>query len=366
MRRVGIGVGAALLLSLTVPLTVPPGPALGHDPRPRPSTCAQRPTSTRRGPGPTHCTLSWRNSRTASTGPRSDSHTPATSWPLPPASAVAADQQLATLQGVSSTAAVDIAHRVRAIEQSGGAAALFTQALDADAITDVASNVAALNGVLATDVVRASDAAAASAQMAQVRQNLANLSDERADIAARARSLAAQSRELLAAQRALVAAADDRVAALVEARERRLEKRAAAAVVPVDGCRPVRTHPVRGSGDRCGALSKLGSPYVWGAEGPSTFDCSGLLQWAYLQAGLVLPRGWRATSASPRTPVPVDQMQPGDLLVYAYDTSDAGTIHHIAMYIGDGQMVHAPRTGDVVRVVPVYYDGLYGVGRPGV
>jgi cell wall-associated NlpC family hydrolase len=90
-----------------------------------------------------------------------------------------------------------------------------------------------------------------------------------------------------------------------------------------------------------------------------------LLQWAYLQAGLVLPRvssdQWFAT-----TPVPADQMQPGDLLVYAYDVSDADTIHHIAMYIGDGQMVHAPRTGDVVRVVPVYDDGLYGVGRPGV
>jgi cell wall-associated NlpC family hydrolase len=59
-------------------------------------------------------------------------------------------------------------------------------------------------------------------------------------------------------------------------------------------------------------------------------------------------------------------MQPGDLLVYAYDPSDESTIHHITMYIGDGQMVHAPHTGDVVRVVPVYYDGLYGVGRPGL
>ena len=68
---------------------------------------------------------------------------------------ITADEELATLQGASNDAEIDIAHRVRAIEQSGGAAALFTQALDANAITDVASNVAALNGVLTTDVVRA-------------------------------------------------------------------------------------------------------------------------------------------------------------------------------------------------------------------
>ena len=68
--------------------------------------------------------------------------------------------------GREHAAEIDIAHRVRAIEQSGGAAALYSQALDADAITDVTSNVAALNGVLATDLIRADDTQAASAQMA--------------------------------------------------------------------------------------------------------------------------------------------------------------------------------------------------------
>ena len=363
MRRVGIGVGAALLLTLTVPLTIAPGPASATSPvhvidvrtAPDLDSARARADALHDQLEALQDRVDWTEERLAYARDQLAATT---------SKAVTADQQLATLQGASSTAAVDIAHRVRAIEQSGGAAALFTQALDADALTDVASNVAALNGVLATDVVRASDAAAASAQMVQVRQNLANLSDERAVIAARARALAAQSRELLAEQRALVSAADDRVAALVEARERRLETRAAAAVVPWAGTVPSGPTPYAGPAIAA-ALSKLGSPYVWGTEGPSTFDCSGLLQWAYLQAGLVLPRvssdQWFAT-----TPVPVDQMQPGDLLVYAYDTSDADTIHHITMYIGDGQMVHAPRTGDVVRVVPVYYDGLYGVGRPGV
>ena len=277
---------------------------------------------------------------------------------------ITADEQLATLQGVSTAADIDIAHRVRAIEQSGGAAALYTQALDADAITDVTSNVAALNGVLATDLVRASDADVARDQIAGVRERLDSISDERAVLSARARTLAQQARGLVADQRALVAAADARVSTLVEAMERRAERAAAAPVTPWTGAVPEGPTPYA-SPAIAAALSKLGSPYVWGDAGPSTFDCSGLIQWSYLQAGLVLPRvssdQWLAT-----TPLPQNQMQPGDLLVYAYDLSDARTIHHIAMYIGNGQMVHAPHTGDVVRVVPVYYEGLYGVGRPGL
>ena len=91
------------------------------------------------------------------------------------------------------------------------------------------------------------------------------------------------------------------------------------------------------------ALSRLGSPYSWGATGPNTFDCSGLLLWSYGQAGIGLPR----TSSSQKgvgPNVPLDQLLPGDLLW------EPG---HIAMYIGNGQIVHAPTTGDVVKVVSV-------------
>lgn len=87
------------------------------------------------------------------------------------------------------------------------------------------------------------------------------------------------------------------------------------------------------------------------------------MQWAYLQAGLVLPRlasdQYRAS-----TPVPYDQMQPGDLIVYAYNVNDESTIHHIAMYIGNGQMVHAPHTGDVVKVSSLD-SGSYSYGYVG-
>ncbi|WP_290056105.1 C40 family peptidase [Amycolatopsis solani] len=94
------------------------------------------------------------------------------------------------------------------------------------------------------------------------------------------------------------------------------------------------------------ALSKLGSPYVWGATGPNSFDCSGLLQWAYAKAGITLPRN-SAAQARFGTPVPRDQLQPGDLVAYYSPVS------HIGMYLGDGKMVHAPTSGDVVKISPL-------------
>ena len=94
------------------------------------------------------------------------------------------------------------------------------------------------------------------------------------------------------------------------------------------------------------ALSRLGKPYVWGATGPDSFDCSGLLLWAYAKAGVTLPRN-SAAQAQFGTPVPRDQLQPGDLVAYYSPVS------HIGMYLGDGKMVHAPTSGDVVKISPL-------------
>ncbi|MFI8234019.1 NlpC/P60 family protein [Streptomyces sp. NPDC085900] len=94
------------------------------------------------------------------------------------------------------------------------------------------------------------------------------------------------------------------------------------------------------------ARSALGKPYVWGATGPSGFDCSGLMQWSYAHAGVHLPR----TSQEQRYAghqVPLSQAQPGDLVVYRSDAS------HVAMYVGNGQVIHAPYPGAPVRYDPV-------------
>ena len=105
------------------------------------------------------------------------------------------------------------------------------------------------------------------------------------------------------------------------------------------------------------ALSQLGKPYVWGGTGPNGFDCSGLTQWAYAKAGITLPRV-AAAQAGYGTPVSRSQLQPGDL-VFFYSP-----ISHEGMYLGNGQMVHAPTSGDVVKISPLMSSGYAGATRP--
>ena len=100
------------------------------------------------------------------------------------------------------------------------------------------------------------------------------------------------------------------------------------------------------------ALGEVGKPYVWGATGPETYDCSGLIMRAFQSAGINLPRVSRQQFYSGGH-VPVAQAQPGDLLFYATDPSDPATIHHVVLYMGDGSMVEAPYSGEQVRVRPV-------------
>jgi cell wall-associated NlpC family hydrolase len=110
------------------------------------------------------------------------------------------------------------------------------------------------------------------------------------------------------------------------------------------------------------AASKLGRPYVWGAEGPETFDCSGLVQWAFAQAGVQMPRVTHQQFVT-GPQVPLSQAQPGDLLFWRHDPTNPGYISHVAIYWGDGKMLHAPRTGDVVKIAPVGTKNLAGVVR---
>lgn len=111
------------------------------------------------------------------------------------------------------------------------------------------------------------------------------------------------------------------------------------------------------------AMSVQGSPYVWGAAGPNSFDCSGLVVWAFAQNGLSAPGGrtadnqgdGSATVATGPLTANLDKAQPGDLLFWDYEND--GKWDHVGFYIGNGQMVHAPQPGSVVKVVPVYDAG---------
>lgn len=105
------------------------------------------------------------------------------------------------------------------------------------------------------------------------------------------------------------------------------------------------------------AAKQIGKPYVWGAEGPSSFDCSGLTSQAWLAAGHPIPRTseeqWRQLKH-----IPVEDMRPGDLIIYFSDAS------HVAIYIGDGQIIQAPRPGRWVYESPAASMPILGAVRP--
>ena len=112
------------------------------------------------------------------------------------------------------------------------------------------------------------------------------------------------------------------------------------------------------------ALTQLGKPYQWGAAGPDTYDCSGLTMVAWAHAGVQLLH-YTGDQWQEGPHVPIDQLRRGDLLFYATNTSDPGTIHHVAIYIGNGMMVNAPYTGAFVRIDGMYAPGgLIGAVRP--
>jgi cell wall-associated NlpC family hydrolase len=106
------------------------------------------------------------------------------------------------------------------------------------------------------------------------------------------------------------------------------------------------------------AESRKGLPYVWGAAGPASFDCSGLVQWSFAQAGVSMPRV-AADQARTGPAVPVSQLQPGDLLFYHTDPTDPGYISHVAIYLGNGWMIQAPQPGMNVQVVPADFGSQF-------
>ncbi|MBI3692224.1 MAG: C40 family peptidase, partial [Mycolicibacterium aromaticivorans] len=104
------------------------------------------------------------------------------------------------------------------------------------------------------------------------------------------------------------------------------------------------------------ALTRIGSPYSWGASGPNAFDCSGLIMWAFQQTGKSLPHSSQAMAEGGQ-PVALSDMEPGDIVTFYDDASHAG------IYIGDGLMVHSSTYGTPVRVSPVSTTPIHNVRR---
>ncbi|WP_327283049.1 MULTISPECIES: NlpC/P60 family protein [unclassified Streptomyces] len=185
-------------------------------------------------------------------------------------------------------------------------------------------------------------------QRHEASQKLAELDAVRADVARQKRAVTAK----LAAARRLLNAMPSQERADFERASRSGDRPGGVpdpgASVPSSG---------RAATAVMAARSAVGRPYVWGSTGPSAFDCSGLMVWSYRQAGVSLPRTSQAQRHAGRQ-VPLSQAQPGDLVTYRSDAS------HVGMYVGNGQVVHAPYPGARVRYDPVGMMPVSSVTRP--
>jgi cell wall-associated NlpC family hydrolase len=181
--------------------------------------------------------------------------------------------------------------------------------------------------------------AAADAAEAEAQQAVEKIKVQQKDLEAKVADYKRQYATLTAAQRAVVARANGGEA---PARAQAQAKPAPRAVVASSGAAQAAVNT---------ALAQVGDAYVWGAGGPDAFDCSGLMQYAYSAAGVSLPHSSRSQSQMGQA-VSVGDLRPGDLLFFYSPTS------HVAMYIGNGQMVHASTSSKPVMVVS--FDSMSG------
>ncbi|WP_422772787.1 NlpC/P60 family protein [Plantactinospora sp. WMMC1484] len=152
----------------------------------------------------------------------------------------------------------------------------------------------------------------------------------------------------------------DQLAAIERAREAAEQR--IGAQIGTDSVAGMVAHPKALAAMRY-ALAQRGDPYLWGAEGPDRFDCSGLMLASYLSVGKRIPRVSRDQYNGTRNQsVAREALLPGDLVFFASGNSWT-TIHHVGMYIGNGKMVHAPTTGDVVKVSTVWWSRFYAATR---
>ncbi len=247
-------------------------------------------------------------------------------------------------------------------DSGGSLQALFTSG-SADEFIDRVSVIEMVadhqNGLLSS-AVGASDAAAAARAAAD--EAAAQAQQTYDAVAAQQAALEAQVTEYRADFDRL--SADERQAALAASAAAHAAETAASRderEAPAEPAEEAPSAPVVGGSGAvqtliATAMAQRGKPYVWAAGGPRAFDCSGLTQFAFRAAGINLPHSSRMQSQMGQS-VSRGNLQPGDLVFFYSPVS------HVGIYIGNGQMVHAPTSGDVVKVAPVDAVGGYAGAR---
>ena len=303
-----------------------------------------------------------------------------------------ADRQLTQAHADAAAGRNTMAARVRSLYVSGGQTALYASVLASHDLSDVFSRFRSVRAVAEGDQAVVDRADAALTHSGQVESSLADAADRQNRLERAAAAAAAQVGQLLEQEAGVLAGADADVVRIAEA-DRKAEQEAAerAFQAQLTAAQATAAQAARlaaqaaatadiGSGSQPGvgvapaatevgraalaeAVRQIGKPYVWGAVGADSFDCSGLTQWAYARAGVGLPRvaaeQWYAGAH-----ISLGDLAAGDLLFWATDPANPATIHHVAIYAGNGQMVAAPHTGALVQLQPVYLAGYIGAVRP--
>jgi cell wall-associated NlpC family hydrolase len=227
----------------------------------------------------------------------------------------------------------------------------------------------------ATAAAQRARAAAATAVLQQ-QQKVAALSAQRETLARAAAAAKQRAGQLAAARASFLEAERERKAREeAERRAREIAEQQAASGSgsdsgiddpgPAPSGSPATGHSTAAQGRVAVRYAKaqLGKPYEWGADGPDSFDCSGLTMMAWRQAGISLDH-YSASQYNQGTHVSRSDLRPGDLVFYADDTNDPSTIHHVGIYVGDGMMINAPQTGDVVKYASIDRPDYIGATRP--
>lgn len=289
------------------------------------------------------------------------------------------EQAQATRVATAARAAADSARAIadssaRALYMSGGTMGLYASVLSGQDPTHLLDGLHSVQAVsdadthaLLTVASAEKTTEAADADVAALRTRQDVLTAQAANASATVENALAEQQQTLADTNAQVVTLEAQFEAQQEAQQEArdaqtlvLAQQAAAAVGLIAG------NPSRLALTVIAAAGKqLGKPYVFGGSGPDSWDCSGLTQWAFMQAGIVLPRTAADQYAAIPDKIALGTLEPGDLLFWATDTSDPTTIHHVAIYVGGGMMLAAPHTGVNVQVQPVYLDGYIGAARVG-
>jgi len=239
----------------------------------------------------------------------------------------------------------------------------------------VVDRISMAGDVLHTQAHSDSSDAARTATLAKLNARLAASATQTSRLRADAARKRVQVTQLLAQQTQLLAGANANVKAVLVQLQQAAQAKAAqkfAAELAAARAQALQNGLLLGgaSAPTAAAATALqaaetreGTPYVWGATGPGEFDCSGLTSWAYAQAGLGLPRTSREQWFVGHH-VALAELQPGDLLFWASDTNNPATIHHVAIYAGNGYMIAAPHSGATVSLQRVYLNGYIGATRP--